>query len=173
LQSTHKAETALVCQWCNNKSRRCTKVFITIHMCCAGHSCNTVVNIFIPIISQLFQPLKACAITLTAHNKIINTAERYSFSVHTMQAYRGCSSIAPLILIISTSWRRVVIFMTQLLYSWERALIRIEQKSRWAPKLVCRLWKWEMLIHPSGIRNPDCPVCSSVTIPTKLPWLPL
>jgi hypothetical protein len=58
-------------------------------------------------------------------------------------------------------------------YAWKRALTPIEQKSGWAAELVSRLWKGEMSLHPSGIHNPDCPVCSPFTIPTMLPWLPL
>jgi len=64
-------------------------------------------------------------------------------------------------------------FYDAAVYPWKRALIPIEQKSGWAPELVWRLWKGEMSLHPSGIQNPDCPVCSPVTIPTMLPWLPL
>ena len=58
-------------------------------------------------------------------------------------------------------------------YPRKRALIAIEHKSGWVSELVWRLWKGEMSLNHSRIQNPDFPVCSPVTIPTMLAWLPL
>ena len=63
------------------------------------------------------------------------------FPAHTMKAYRGNRSIAPLILNLSTSWKWVVISTSQPLYHWERTLAPIEQYAVCASEPFCMVFE--------------------------------
>lgn len=59
LQSPHQAQVALVCQGRNHKAGARTQVLVAIDEAGEGHLSHTVVNLVIPVVAELFQPLEA------------------------------------------------------------------------------------------------------------------
>ena len=97
------------------------------------------------------------------------------FLVDTVQAYwRGsmCTSCtSPYSLNFVTRWRWVVNYTPRPISHQQRTPVLTEQKAGWPPDLVLTFWRRERPLVPTGIRTPDHPACSLVTIPTILLWL--
>jgi hypothetical protein len=49
--------------------------------------------------------------------------------------------------------------------------VPVEQETEWAPQPAWTFWKREKSPDPAGIRTPDCPASSPVTIQTALSQL--
>jgi hypothetical protein len=93
------------------------------------------------------------------------------FPVHTLKTYRGSRLVVPLIFNLSIRWRPVVNFAPQPLYTWERILVPIEEEAGCTLEPVLTFWSGEKFLGSIEIRNPDCPVNSTVAILTTPPQL--
>jgi hypothetical protein len=87
-----------------------------------------------------------------------------------MKAYRGIRGIAPVVLILGTSWKRLVNFTPQQLWLRERTTVAVEQDAGWALTPVWAFWRRGKSPTPTGTRNPDRAVRSLVIITTALFW---
>jgi len=75
-----------------------------------------------------------------------------------MKEYLESRGLAPLILNLGTTWRRVVDLTPRPLLPWKRISVRIGYEAGWATELVWTFWRKEKLPVPAGIETPDRPV---------------
>jgi hypothetical protein len=80
-------------------------------------------------------------------------------TVRTTKVYRGSGNTTPLVLNLCNRWRWVINITPRLFYAWERTTVLTGLEAGWVP---------EKYIATSGIRTPDRPVRSLVTIPTTI-----
>jgi hypothetical protein len=93
------------------------------------------------------------------------------FPVHAMKAYRESRGVAPLILNLSITWRRVGNFTSRSHYPRTEPRYPLNRRLRGPQSRCGRFWRREIYPAPTGIRAPDRTAPSLVAIPTELRWL--
>jgi hypothetical protein len=94
-------------------------------------------------------PLIWCMLLIVKMAKIIVVL------VDTMRTYSGSTSIAHIILNLSTWWRSVANFTPRPLYPRGWTLVLMEQKAGRTPKPVMTIWRKENSLAPARFRTPD------------------
>jgi len=85
--------------------------------------------------------------------------------IHVMKTYRESGRTDPLILNFGTRWKWMVSWTACPLYRQERTPVPL-LGDVWAPELLWTFWKREIFLALAGIRTPDLPSRSLVTIST-------